>query len=216
MYTPHGSVLTHQVAGVDGPVISLGMYRPDLVAALAAGLPGGVLHTGHRRIAFSQEDRSAVVTFDNGVSVEADGVIAANGIHSTLQRYVVKPRRPVFSGVVAYRGVMPAARVPDWSWPQALVNWVSQGKHFLVFPVRAGTLLNYVGFLPADEQMRESWSAPSDPAVLSAAFSAALANRYHFPVGPVRPRSATALDERPVGPARRRRTRDAAAHGPRC
>jgi len=72
---PHGSVLSHPVAGVDGPVISLGMYRPDLVAAaLAAGLPGGVLHTGHRRIAFSQEDHSAAVTFDNGVSVEAVGV----------------------------------------------------------------------------------------------------------------------------------------------
>jgi salicylate hydroxylase len=36
--------------------------------------------------------------------------------------------------------------------------------------VRAGTLLNYVGFLPADEQMRESWSAPGDPAVLAAEF----------------------------------------------
>jgi salicylate hydroxylase len=155
---------------VDGPVISLGMYRPDLVAALAAGLPGGVLHTGHRRIAFSQEDRSAVVTFDNGVSVEAVGVIAADGIQSTLQRYVVKPHPPVFSGVLCYRGVMPAARVPDWSWPQALVNWVSQRKHFLVFPVRAGTLHDYVGFLPADEQMRESWSAPGHPAVLAAEF----------------------------------------------
>jgi salicylate hydroxylase len=52
-----------------------------------------------------------------------------------------------------------------------LVNWVGQGKHFLVFPVRAGTLLNYVGFLPAGEQMSESWSAPGDPAVLAAEFA---------------------------------------------
>jgi len=59
MYTPHRSVLSHQVAGVDGPVISLGMYRPDLVATLAAGLPGGVLHTGHRRIAFSRRHWSS-------------------------------------------------------------------------------------------------------------------------------------------------------------
>jgi 2-polyprenyl-6-methoxyphenol hydroxylase-like FAD-dependent oxidoreductase len=51
------------------------------------------------------------------------------------------------------------------------VNWVGQGKHFLVFSVRAGTLPNYVGFLPADEQMRESWSAPGDPTVLSAEFA---------------------------------------------
>ena len=171
MFAPDGSVLSHQVAGRDGQISSLGMYRPDLVAALAAGLPRGVLHTGHRCVAFSQDDRSAVVTFDNGESVEADVVVAADGIHSTLQRYVVEPRRPVFSGAVAYRGVMPAARVPDWSWPQALVSWAGQGKHFLVFPVRAGTLLNYVGFVPADEQMRESWSAPGDPAVLAAEFA---------------------------------------------
>src|ERR1700694_2366893 len=168
VFAPAGCGLSHQVAGRDGQISSLGMYRPDLVAALAAGLPRGVLHTGHRCVAFSQDDRSAVVTFDNGESVEADVVVAADGIHSTLQRYVVEPRRPVFSGVVAYRGVMPGARGADWSWPQALVSWAGQGKHFLVFPVRAGTLLNYVGFVPADEQMRESWSAPGDPAVLAA------------------------------------------------
>ncbi|MDT7792814.1 MAG: hypothetical protein QOD59_2250 [Mycobacterium sp.] len=171
MLAPGGSVVSHQVAGSDGPISSLGMYRPDLVAELAARLPRGALHTGYRCVAFRQDDRYAVVTFDNGVSVEADVVIAADDIHSTLQRCVVKPRRPVFSGVVAYRGVMPAARVPGWPWPHALVNWVGQGKHFLVFPVRAGTLLNYVGFLPAGEQMGESWSAPGDPAVLAAEFA---------------------------------------------
>jgi salicylate hydroxylase len=72
MFAPGGSVVSHQVAGRDGPMSSLGMYRPDLVAELAAGLPRGVLHTGHRCVAFSQDDRSAVVTFDNGVSVEAE------------------------------------------------------------------------------------------------------------------------------------------------
>jgi salicylate hydroxylase len=172
MLAPGGSVLSNQVAGRDGPIGFMGMYRPDLVAALMAGLPRGTLHTGHRCVAFSQDDRSAVVTFDNGVSVEADVVVAADGIHSTLQGYVVQPHLPVFSGVVAYRGVIPAGRVPGWMWPKALVNWVGHGKHFLVFPVRAGTLLNYVGFLPADEQMRESWSAPGDPAVLAAEFAA--------------------------------------------
>jgi salicylate hydroxylase len=171
MRAPGGSVLSHQVAGRDGPIGFMGMYRPDLVTALVSGLPRGTLHTGHRCVAFSQDDGCAVVTFDNSVSVEADVVVAADGIHSTLQRYVVETHRPVFSGVVAYRGVMPAAKVPAWMWPDALVNWVGQGKHFLVFPVRAGALLNYVGFLPADEQMRESWSAPGDPAVLAAEFA---------------------------------------------
>jgi salicylate hydroxylase len=171
MLAPGGAVVSHQVAGRDGPINSMGMYRPDLVAALAAGLPRGDVRTGRRCVAFSQDHRHAVVTFDNGVSVEADAVIAADGIHSTLQRYVVEPREPVFSGTVAYRGVMPAARMRGWPWPEALVNWVGRARHFLVFPVRTGTLLNYVGFVPADETMRESWSAPGDPAVLAAEFA---------------------------------------------
>jgi salicylate hydroxylase len=161
---------------MDGTVVSretfttLGLHRADLVTALVASLPQDVVHTGHRCVGFAQDDRRAVVTFDNGVSVEADVVVAADGIHSTLQRYVVEPREPVFSGVVAYRGVMPARRVPEW--PEGAFRvWAGYGKHLLVFPVRGGELLNYVGFVPADEQMRESWSASGDPAQLSAEFA---------------------------------------------
>jgi salicylate hydroxylase len=118
---------------------------------------------------FSRHDEFAVVSFDNGVSVKADVVIAADGIHSALQRYVVDPTVPVFSGTVAYRGLIPAS--PLRGWPEYLVTWGGGGKHLLVFPVRGGELLNYVGFVPADEHMRESWSAPGDPVTLAAEFA---------------------------------------------
>jgi salicylate hydroxylase len=49
--------------------------------------------------------------------------------------------------------------------------WVGQGKHFLVYPVRAGQLLNYVGFVPSDTSVRESWSASGDPAALAGHFA---------------------------------------------
>ncbi|MFI5775847.1 FAD-dependent monooxygenase [Nocardia sp. NPDC051570] len=163
-----GSPAGYENFGVDGSI--LGIYRPDLIEALAGALPGAVLHTGHRCTAFRQGDRSAEVTFDNGSSVEADIVIAADGIHSALQHYVVEPQPPVFSGMIAYRGALPASRVPDWP-RSAMVMWTGQGKHFLTFGMRAGELRNYVGFVPADEQMRESWSAPGDPATLAAEFS---------------------------------------------
>jgi salicylate hydroxylase len=107
-----------------------------------------------------------VVSFDKGLSVKADVVIAADGIHSALQRYVVDPTVPVFSGTVAYRGLIPASRLRGW--PEYLVSWGGGGKHLLAFPVRGGELLNFVGFVPADERKRESWSAPGDPATLAA------------------------------------------------
>jgi salicylate hydroxylase len=49
--------------------------------------------------------------------------------------------------------------------------WLGKGKHFLAFPVRAGELVNYVGFVPADEEMKESWSAPGEPEVLRREFA---------------------------------------------
>ena len=48
--------------------------------------------------------------------------------------------------------------------------WAGPSKHFLVFPVRHGTMINYVGFVPTDEEMKESWSAPGDPKILRREF----------------------------------------------
>jgi salicylate hydroxylase len=146
------------------------MHRADLVAMLAEQLPDDVVHTGHRCSGFEQDDSGARVSFDNGAVVEADVVIAADGIHSELRHHVVPPSQPVFSGSVAYRGVVPHELVPDWP-TDAWQMWLGPGRHFLVFPLRAGRLVNYVGFVPADEQMRESWSAPGDPDQLRREFA---------------------------------------------
>src|SRR6185369_6203355 len=43
-------------------------------------------------------------------------------------------------------------------------------RHFLVFPVRHGQMVNYVGFVPADEAMKESWTAAGEPEVLRRQF----------------------------------------------
>jgi salicylate hydroxylase len=112
----------------------------------------------------------ARLSFANGASAEADIVIAADGIHSELRPYVFAASQPVFSGSVAYRGLVPHERVADWPTDRWQM-WLGKGRHFLAFPVRAGKLINYVGFLPTDEQMKESWSAPGDPDVLRQAFA---------------------------------------------
>jgi salicylate hydroxylase len=146
------------------------MHRADLVEILAKALPSGVVRTGHRCIGFGQDGDKARVSFANGASAEGDVVIAADGIHSELRQYVVPPTRPVFSGSVAYRGMVASELVPDWPagrWEM----WLGKSKHFLTYPLRAGTLINYVGFVPADAEMKESWSAPGDPEELRREFA---------------------------------------------
>ncbi len=159
-----------QVTDSTGWNATFGMHRADLVELLASPLPTGIVHTGHRATAFVQDGGVARVTFANGAAAEGDIVIAADGIHSELRRYVAPPSRPVFHGSVAYRGVLPHTLVPEWPTDRWLM-WLGQAKHFLSFPVRAGELINYVGFVPADQEMKESWSAPGDAQALQAEFA---------------------------------------------
>jgi salicylate hydroxylase len=159
-----------QVTDSSGWNATFGMHRADLVAMLAERLPDGVVHTGHRCTGYGQYGDVARVSFDNGAVAEGDVVVAADGIHSEVRRYVVPPSRPVFSGSLAYRGLVPHEHIPEWP-TNAWLMWLGEGRHFLAFPVRAGELINYVGFVPADEEMKESWSAPGDPNVLRREFS---------------------------------------------
>lgn len=147
-----------------------GMHRADLIDILASALPKEAVHTGHRCTGFQQDGTGARVRFANGAVAEADVVVAADGMHSELRKYIAAPFRPVFSGSAAYRGIVPREEIPDWPndcWQM----WLGEGKHFLTFPVRAGTLINFVGFTPADKEIKESWSAPGDPNLLRQEFA---------------------------------------------
>ncbi len=147
---------------------NVGIHRADLLELLVAELPPGTVRTGHRCTGLREDAGGAVVGFGNGTTARADVVIGADGIHSVLRGFVVAPAQPVFSGVVAYRGLVPC----PGGYPAGTMRmWVGESKHFLVFPVRAGRLLNYVGFVPSGTSVRESWSAPGDPVALAAHFT---------------------------------------------
>ena len=158
-----------QVADAAGWNACFGMHRADFVELLAAHLPPGIVRAGHRAVGFEQDEARARVRFANGAVAEADVVVGADGIHSELRPHVFPPSTPVFHGTISYRGLVPRARLPDWPMDRWEM-WAGPSKHFLVFPVRHGTMVNYVGFVPTDEEMKESWSAPGDAEVLRREF----------------------------------------------
>ena len=159
-----------QTADANGWNATFGMHRADVVDYLAGNLPAGIVHCGHRAVGFAQDGGKARVTFDNGVTAEADVVVGADGIHSVLRPHVFPPSKPVFHGTVAYRGLIAGERIPEWPMDRWQM-WAGPKKHFLVFPVRHGTMVNYVGFVPADEAMKESWTMSGDPDTLRAEFA---------------------------------------------
>jgi salicylate hydroxylase len=162
-----GPVLTADSSGWNG---FYGMHRADLLRAFAEPLPQSAIRTGHRCVGIEQDADVARLHFSNGNTAEADVVIGADGIQSVVQRFVVAPATPEYSGSRAYRGLIERAKIPGWREAAHQV-WMGDGKHFMVFPVRRGELLNYVGFVPTGEQTVESWSAVGDRDELAASFA---------------------------------------------
>jgi salicylate hydroxylase len=161
-----GPILTTDSSGWNG---MYGMHRADLLNALAAALPPGAIRTAHRCIGIEQSSAAVQLKFANGRTAEADVVIAADGIHSTLQQYITESKPPEYSGSRAYRGLVARDKLADWR-DEAHQVWMGDGKHFMVFPVRSGRLLNYVGFVPTKNETIESWSAVGDRDELAASF----------------------------------------------
>ena len=162
-----GRILTTDSSGWNG---LYGMHRADLLTVLAEALPPSAIRTGHRCVAFEQSAVGAKLTFANGEIVETDIVIAADGIQSDLQKYAIEPSVPEYSGSRAYRGLISSEKLPEWR-KEAHQVWMGDGKHFMVFPVRSGGLLNYVGFVPTEDETIKSWSAVGDRDELAASFA---------------------------------------------
>ncbi|HTV30797.1 MAG TPA: FAD-dependent monooxygenase, partial [Xanthobacteraceae bacterium] len=162
-----GRVLTTDSSGWNG---FYGMHRADLLRVFADALPRSAVRTGHRCVAVEQQADVAQLHFANGSTAEADVVIGADGIQSVVQAFAVAPATPEYSGSRAYRGLIERAKLPGWR-EAAHQIWMGDGKHFMVFPVRRGELLNYVGFVPTSQQTVESWSAAGDRDELAASFA---------------------------------------------
>jgi salicylate hydroxylase len=161
-----GRILTTDSSGWNG---IYGMHKADLLRVLAEALPSTSIRTGHRCVGFEQNAIGARLKFANGETAKADIVIGADGIQSSLLKYVVEPAMPEYSGSRAYRGLLSCERVPEWR-KEAHQVWMGDGKHFMVFPVRSGRFLNYVGFVPTKSETVESWSAIGDRDELAASF----------------------------------------------
>lgn len=94
------------------------------------------LHTNKRvRKVQSVSEGNMKVTFDDGTEATADLVIGADGIHSVVRSRYLQDKA-IFSGTVAYRGLIPADKVREF-WPiedsDVAGFWSQQGKAFLTY-----------------------------------------------------------------------------------
>jgi salicylate hydroxylase len=141
----------------------LTLHRHDLHSVLAEAVLAirpDVIVLGARCTGLDQDTSGVSLAFEGGWRARADLAIGADGVHSVVRRNLFGPDRPRFSGVVAWRGVIPAERLdPQLMAPQS-VTWIGPGGHVVHYPLRRGELMNFVSVVERDDWRVESWSTP--------------------------------------------------------
>jgi salicylate hydroxylase len=146
-------------------------HRADLLHALAAGLDPGDIHLGHRLTGIEERNDSAVLAFDNGVIVEAEYVIAADGVRSVIRRALYGDDNPTYTGQMVWRALLDSNDVPaDVLEPTGHIQWVGPGRHLIAYYIRAKKLVNIVTQQDTDEWVDEGWSTRGDPDEMRASF----------------------------------------------
>lgn len=82
------------------------IHRADVIDTLLNHVPSNNIHLKHRCKKIIEHDDYADVYFENGKKIEADLVIAADGIRSTIRRQFFSDAEPVYSGMHAYRTLL--------------------------------------------------------------------------------------------------------------
>ncbi len=144
-------------------------HRADLLATLEAGARarGVKLVFGAR---LKKADAGGLI-FENGARIAPSCVIGADGVRSTLREQVFQGRPVEFTGQVAWRGLVPAARLPGGLFENAAQVFMGKGRHLVAYPLRGGSMINFVAVEERQAWADEGWNIPDDAQNLRQAFA---------------------------------------------
>jgi 2-polyprenyl-6-methoxyphenol hydroxylase-like FAD-dependent oxidoreductase len=154
------------------PYITL--HRGDLHGVLARALEQakpGTIRLDRKCVGLAQSPDHVELRFADGAAVTAKLVVGADGVHSAVRENLFGAAKPQFCGIVAWRGVVPMERVPPSISRTLGTNWIGPGGHVVHYPLRAGTLLNFVGVRERTDWTVEGWNVRGTTAEVLEDFS---------------------------------------------
>ena len=126
-------------------------------------------HRGVGLVRFAQTENAVGVEFSNGERAEADLLVGADGIRSTVRQFCLPDVAPLYSGYVAWRALIAESDFPP-DIHRELFHCLSfclpPGEQFLGYPVTGpedGPLrpghrrYNIVWYRPAEERTKLQW-----------------------------------------------------------
>ncbi len=148
-------------------------HRADVLDALLGGLPAGILRLGARVRATRETDDGVAVTLDDGEELRGDLLVGADGLKSAVREGLFGEQPARFTGYAAWRALIPSAAHPELPLVPRGMSYVGANRHIVYYPIQQNKFHNFVGFVPADEVTRESWTSSGDVADLRRSFAGA-------------------------------------------
>ncbi|KAL8796933.1 MAG: hypothetical protein Q9195_000704 [Heterodermia aff. obscurata] len=153
------------------------VHRADFLDELVKAVPAERAHFNKCLQKIEDKDgRPVVIRFSDETSVTADVVIGADGIHSNVRKYLLgtEAAKPVFSGYVAYRGIInmdAAVEALGAEHAQNSTLICGPGRAIFTYPINRGALVN-VAAMDFDHPIweHEKWIVPTDWSIVSQRF----------------------------------------------
>lgn len=96
-------------------------------------------------VSYTENESNVVVKLQNRQTLSADCLIACDGIKSTVRQQLLCETSIINTGNVAWRGTIPASKLPDSFMDSVVTNFVGPRQHMVIYYLRQRQLLNFVG-----------------------------------------------------------------------
>jgi salicylate hydroxylase len=143
----------------------LQIHRADLHKILVAALNDLVpdaIHLGAAVTDIVETHHDVSLTFSHGRKAQADVLIGADGLRSSVRQWRAGSDAVRYTGHVAYRGLVPRDHVLGLDMAPGSCAWAGPQRVFLRYPLRQGDLINCVMLGQSEHWAEESWSARAE------------------------------------------------------
>jgi salicylate hydroxylase len=161
--------MLQEAADVPGQELAYALHRADLHGALQEAVLANdphCLHLGYEFASFSQDDDTVTVTFGDGHSTRVDALVGSDGVASAVRPAMFGPEPVVYTGMVSYRGLIPAAQVNERVRDENGSFYVGPDRMFLLYWVRGTDFMNVVAHARQPGWEAEGWSIPAERSTL--------------------------------------------------